>query len=267
MSIDRAASVIAARRSSRVEPARPVLPPTGYDQAPPAPADVCPDCYGVGIIVPPGSREAQECPCGAYQRHHVALWGQRSGMPRRHRHHGGFEAYKAATPTQATILARCSQYAEEFSPGTPGMILLGYCGTGKSHLAAAILWRVIERLHTGTWWNVADLFLRLHASYKSEDESADDILHDAMESNLLILDDLGAIKTTDHVADHVNRLLNHRLESQGATIITTNLSKSAIESTLGERIASRILELAPKENRLSMCWNDYRRNGESEGEE
>lgn len=269
MSIDRAASIIAARKAARLEPARPVLPPAGYVQAPPTLPPVCPDCYGIGVIPHPGSTLSTECPCGALLAGHVARWAHESGIPRRHQHDGGFEAYKVASTAHGRILARCRDYAAAFTPGAPGLILAGPPGGGKTHLAAAITWASIHRRRTdGTgyctarFWNVPQLLMEIRATYQPNAEDHEsDIIERATGADLLVLDDLGAERATDHAGERLFTILNDRLETNRTTIITTNLNPDGKRSLahLGPRLYSRLGEIAPRENVLHLNLPDHRR--------
>ena len=78
------------------------------------------------------------------------------------------------------------------------------------------------------------------------------ILRPVFEAELLVLDELGAVKPTEWVWDTVSLILNTRYNDMRTTIITTNLSdapaagaagdlrKSAREETLGDRIGERM---------------------------
>ncbi|HZQ67218.1 MAG TPA: DNA replication protein DnaC, partial [Terriglobales bacterium] len=81
-----------------------------------------------------------------------------------------------------------------------------------------------------------------------------DVLRPVFETNVLVLDELGAVKPTEWVWDTVSLILNTRYNDNRTTIITTNFQdgpsamagslspvKSASrEETLGDRIGDRM---------------------------
>ena len=60
---------------------------------------------------------------------------------------------------------------------------------------------------------------------------------------LLVLDDLGAEKTSDWSRQVFYLLLDRRYREMKQTIITTNLSLEQIAETFDDRVASRLCEM------------------------
>jgi DNA replication protein DnaC len=79
-----------------------------------------------------------------------------------------------------------------------------------------------------------------------------------MEADLLILDDLGAEKTTEFVEGEIYNIINYRYNNKLPTIITSNINWNDLESKYpmnGKRIASRISEMCGSFN---LNGKDYR---------
>lgn len=74
---------------------------------------------------------------------------------------------------------------------------------------------------------------------------------------MLLLDDLGAAKTSEWTAELTYRLINHRYEHLRPTLITTNLPTADLRTTLGDRIASRLAEMT---QRVILTGPDRRRH-------
>lgn len=138
----------------------------------------------------------------------------------------------------------------------PGLLLYGAPGTGKSALG----WWAAPKRNSGygLWLTWPDLYKRVQAAYGNDDD-AETVMKDAMESCVLFLDDLGdpdrrGLETDDR-RDILFRIVNHRLNQQLPTFVTTNLVSGAFAAQFGERITGRIFELC---ERVEMSGVDLR---------
>jgi DNA replication protein DnaC len=92
-----------------------------------------------------------------------------------------------------------------------------------------------------------------------------EILTPIMNAEVLILDDLGAIRPSEWIWDTVSLILNARYNAVRTTIITTNyavlppgaggMKEDTLGDRIGERIRSRLLELCRV---VEMKGVDYR---------
>jgi DNA replication protein DnaC len=127
---------------------------------------------------------------------------------------------------------------------TKGLLLRGTEGTGKTHIAIAILKEIIQKGHEGLYWNVPELFCELRRTMgNSTDIDEGSILDEAIETQLLVLDDLGAEKASEYVLDRLYLIINGRYENDLPTLITTNLGLEQLRQQVGPRIVSRISEM------------------------
>jgi DNA replication protein DnaC len=74
---------------------------------------------------------------------------------------------------------------------------------------------------------------------------------------LLILDDLGAARTSEWVEEITYRLINRRYNLMLPTLITTNLAMGDLRAQLGDRVASRLAEMT---TRVTFAPVDRRRH-------
>lgn len=142
------------------------------------------------------------------------------------------------------------QAAKEFCYNVPdnpheiGLLFSGSVGSGKTFLAAAIANVLIEKQTKLLFLVVPDLLDELRATFDSKSETSEfDLLDIARTIPVLILDDLGAHNYTDWTRNRLYTILNYRTNEQLPTIITTNLSFDDIETHLGERTCSRLLQM------------------------
>jgi len=142
------------------------------------------------------------------------------------------------------------QAAQEFcqnisdNPHEVGLLFSGSVGSGKTFLAAAIANVLIEKQTKLLFLVVPDLLDELRATFDSKSETSEfDLLDIARTIPVLILDDLGAHNYTDWTRNRLYSILNYRTNEKLPTIITTNLSFDEIETHLGERTCSRLLQM------------------------
>lgn len=126
--------------------------------------------------------------------------------------------------------------------GKPWLFLLGKCGTGKTHLAAAIANHYIT--HQGgkaLFTIVPDLLDHLRAAFNpaaTNGVTYDQRFQDVRDVPLLILDDLGTENATPWAKEKLFQIFNHRYNERLSTVVTTNHDFSQID----ERIVSRLLD-------------------------
>jgi DNA replication protein DnaC len=208
------------------------------------PPEICPHCEGTGYIV--ADDGARPCVCSREAELERAC--RRARIPRKFLGKT-LQSFKATTAAKRQIVALAQDYLRNFrrsdsQQGGRGLLLLGREGTGKTHIAVSILRGVIEKGYSGLYWNVPELFLELRRIINGEGEFTEaDIFDEARAADLLVLDDLGAEKTSEYVLDRLYVLINGRYDNDLATVITTNRTIEELRQQLGPRIASRICEM------------------------
>jgi DNA replication protein DnaC len=195
-----------------------------------APAEVCPICEGTGWKTVSG--EAQErrvtrCDCQLRLRAQSLLAAAR--IPRRYEHCelASYDIdFPGAHPSLGKARLMASRFVQEYEPrdGT-GLLLIGRIGTGKTHLAVGIIKELIVNRGVGClFYDYRELLKEIQNSYNSTVQTTElDVLRPVFEADVLVLDELGAIKPSDWVWDTVSVILNSRYNDSRATIITTNL--------------------------------------------
>ena len=117
-------------------------------------------------------------------------------------------------------------------------LIIGKIGTGKTHLAVGIIKELIlTRGISCLFYDYRELLKEIQNSYNSTVQTTElDVLRPVFETDVLVLDELGAVKPTEWVWDTVSLILNTRYNDNRTTIITTNFDD---EPAAGVLVRSR----------------------------
>lgn len=138
------------------------------------------------------------------------------------------------------VFSFCQQYAEDYTPASKGILMLGKTGLGKTHLSLSIAKRVLQRGYSVLYSPASDLVSKLSDQYfgrAGEKEQTAELLTSV---DLLIIDDLGAEFESAFSTAALYELINSRLLTERSTIISSNLTAQQIENRYSDRIVSRI---------------------------
>src|SRR5580698_1516295 len=221
---------------------------------------------------------AVPCDCTTGDRSERAL--QRARVPERYRH-CDFENYETDNDienvsreqmaawnrslTQAKLVVQ--RFAEEFTPVTDvrtehGLLLMGPCGVGKTHLAVSAMKSIVLRGHSGLFYDYRELLKAIQDSYNPESQATEmSVLEPVLKAEILVLDDVGSSKPSLWALETVGHVLNTRYNEKRVTLLTTNFLDSealanpdapataprvagmrtpALEDSLTERVGKRI---------------------------
>ena len=136
------------------------------------------------------------------------------------------------------IYENCRNYALNFTPDTSSLIFFGKTGLGKTFLSSCIAKELISQ-----GWNVVyGSLLKLMRQVEDErfNRATGDTMSIMLESDLLILDDLGSEFQTQFNESVLYELINERINMRRPIIISTNLNIRELNKKYNDRIVSRI---------------------------
>ena len=161
------------------------------------------------------------CDCWREQVGHKRL--AEANIPKRYQHctFGNFTAYNESLER---AVAQARRIAEAFPVVGSGLFLEGQPGVGKTHLAVAVLKQVIQTTGArGLFYDTRDLLRVIRSTYDPSIRTTElEVLRPVMTADLLVLDDLGAEKTSEWVEETMNLIVNTRYNERRLTIFTSN---------------------------------------------
>ena len=194
---------------------------------------------------PPRDRRVTRCDCQLRARHQTLLAAAR--IPR-HYEHCELATFKVEGLDRSLAAARMSacKFVEEYPIKQTGLLLIGRIGVGKTHLAVGIIKELVRSKGINClFYDYGELLKQIQNSYNDSVRTTEmDVLRPVFESEVLVLDGLGAVKTSEWVWDTVSLILNTRYNDNRTTIITTNYPNLAERERLSGNVRSGSPEAA-----------------------
>ena len=206
----------------------------------------CVKCKDIGYIIKDGNATECDCRYHLYQKH----------LPPSHRQ-ASFDSIDYSNLDKVQGIKDMIEYYKKTPLGRvkKGVYLQGDVGRGKTLIASAIFNNYLGQGRL-RFVVVDDLIRRIKDGF-NENRRFD--LDNYLEADLLVLDDLGAEKTTEFVEGELYNIINYRYTNKLPTIITSNIPWNELPDKYGmngKRIASRISEMCGSFN---LNGEDYRR--------
>jgi DNA replication protein DnaC len=220
------------------------------------------------------NRRVTRCDCQLGARSGKLL--ELARIPRRYEHcelenfdprKGKFHDSQAAAKLTAT------KFVEEYPLSGTGLLIIGPIGVGKTHVAVGLAKELIQQKGVPClFYDYRELLKEIQNSYNASVQTTEmQVLRPIFDTEVLVLDELGAVKPTEWVWDTVSHILNTRYNDKRTTIITTNFPdlppgshvsgakaaarEESLGDRIGERMRSRLHEMCRK---LEIQGEDFR---------
>ena len=241
-------------------------------------ASACPSCAGTGFIIREDDRGvavSQRCSCERDGRE--ARLERAAGIPERYAHcewqpwerGGSFEVHH---PSHQAAWELARAWAEGFPAVDQDLMLVGPPGRGKTHLVVACARYLMANKGIRVLFHEQRALLKaLQGTFDSNTGLQEsDVLRPVLDCELLILDDLGAGRTTEWAKDVLHDIIAHRYNERKHLVVTTNLAlgddttrrgkravdqPSTLRDRLGDPLISRLREMC---RIVDVSGDDYR---------
>ncbi len=238
-------------------------------------AETCKRCGDTGwvLVEVKGAQVARRCTCFEERKTRI-LWEQ-AAVPRRYANcsFANFEPEHHPSLRHALKIAR--RFVKNYPVQDVGLLFIGPCGVGKTHLAVAVINELVHKKKVPCYFcDFRELIRRIQNSYSPDSSLTEmNILEPIFRKDVLVLDELGAKRTTSWVEETVFFIVNHRYNHKKLTVFTSNYPDSGEEEEdrrdayfkkgdetlvdrIGVRLRSRLYEMCKL---VPMDGDDYRR--------
>lgn len=197
----------------------------------------CRDCQDTGYI---GRKK-----CRCFQKEEIRLLYSSSHLEHILEEENfrtlSYDVYDQEQRAAMPAIIRLSQdFVQNFDQECKNLLFYGPVGTGKTFLSNCIARELLDSGHSVIYFTAFQFFE--HFSAVSSPETGDFIQrHEALlDSDLLILDDIGTEMANTFTVSKLFQVLNERALRRKSTIISTNLSPKDFRDIYSERVFSRI---------------------------
>jgi DNA replication protein DnaC len=169
-----------------------------------------------------------------------------------------FDNFIAQSDAQRHALTVARDFAESFEEHAikgASLIFGGRPGTGKTHLAAAILRSQLEVFDVH-YITAGDLIRAIRSTWRRDSEAREiDLLGSMRQLDLLVVDEIGAQYGSEGEQTVLFDVIDGRYRELQPTILITNHNREGLRACLGDRSFDRLTET---HRWVPFDWPSYR---------
>ena len=216
------------------------------------PIYTCPDCHDTGYI------DGQKCHCfkqaiinTVYSQSNIREILSRENFSTLSFDYYSDEQKNPATGLSALATAKlavtnCHEFIDNFENKPKNIFFYGNTGVGKTFLSNCIAKELLDAGYSVIYFTAFQLFDILSKGVFEKDADAIATHQNIFDCDLLIIDDLGAERSTDFALEKVYDIVDSRYRAKLPIILTTNLSMTEMKESADiryTRIYDRIFEM------------------------
>jgi len=234
---------------------------------------VCPSCHGTEWVLEDSQSGTIAKRCKCYYEHRNEMLLEQANIPRRYKH-CTLKNFEIHHDSHSDALKISKQFIKNYPVQDVGLLFIGPCGVGKTHLAVAICRELIEKKRARCFfYDFRELIKEIQSTYTPDSPLTEsDVLAPVFQTELLVLDELGAKRTSAWIEEIIFYIINQRYNHKKLTILTSNYLDSEEEEDkkdsfykkgedslvdrIGVRLRSRLYEMCKI---VEMLGDDYRK--------
>lgn len=168
---------------------------------------------------------------------------QRAGLKARH-FDCTLENFYARTDSQKQALGRVKEFAAKAMQGGSGnLIMAGRVGTGKTHLAAAVVSLFCEHNKPCAIVKMSELIRSIKDTWaKGSERTESQVISYYSNLSLLIIDEVGIQFGTDTEKLMISEVIDNRYQERLPTVLISNLDAKGVRDCIGDRCFDRLRE-------------------------
>jgi DNA replication protein DnaC len=241
---------------------------------------ICAKCQGTGWVLENTGKGHVAKRCGCFVARQAEVLLEQANIPKRYANCtlASFEDHNNDSLKDALAIAK--RFVKNFPAQEIGLLFIGPCGLGKTHLSVAIIHELIRKKGARcVFYDFRDLIREIQNSFSPDSVLTEsDILAPIFQSEVVVLDELGAKRTTAWVEETIFYVINHRYNHKKTTIFTSNYldieekedtresfykkGGESLVDRIGVRLRSRVYEMCKV---VDMWGDDYRKMAKQAG--
>jgi DNA replication protein DnaC len=198
-------------------------------------------------------------------------WASEPTQRQRHGERVTLDTLDTSSAKMAQAVDMCKAWARAKREGIRdiSLVFVGPVGTGKTHLAKAVLWSICLGFDDGTPVAPVGRFYRADELVQAYEPGVASYALIPQNCPILVIDDVGAEQVIPFIsAEGQDRERQHRYFGiidrcyrwEISVVITSNLSLDSLSDVMGHRAWSRLGEMAPAGFMIDLSGvSDYRR--------
>jgi len=166
-----------------------------------------------------------------------------AGLPARFEN-ASLDNFEARSDEQQAALAACRELvaALQGQAPAPNLLLLGHPGTGKTHLACALINALLPAQRVRRR-QLPQIIRELRASWQDRQAPGEaEVIRLYGRLDLLIVEEIGLGSGTEAELNALFEIMDERYEARLPTVLTSNFGLARVREVLGERITDRLRE-------------------------